>query len=191
MVCFHWFKLFKFNTHRNGIQSHWCGPQWAAASASPVSEKNADSQVSPYACIWVSVHPPGALEVSAWSPGLNLKGRQTSAWLPWALLSSSPGEAVIAPALLFFSALRRSNDARNEKRSAEDRVHGNRKASLAHWQLAGPHPFNQGVLPISPAKLWNFQLSLIYPSLKREILTIVTKPSKTRCLLESYSINWF
>ena len=42
-----------------------CDTQWAAASASPVSVKNADSQVSAYTCIWVSVHPPGALEVLA------------------------------------------------------------------------------------------------------------------------------
>ena len=68
-----------------------CDPQWAAAAAPPVSVKNADSQVSPSTCIWVSVHPPGALEVSAWSPGLNLKERQTSEWLSWALLSSFPG----------------------------------------------------------------------------------------------------
>ena len=117
-----------------------CDPQWAAASASPVSVKNADSQVSPYACIWVSERPPGALEVSAWSPGLDLKERQTCVWLPRAFLSSFPGEGVIAPGLLFFSVLRRSNDTINEKCSAEDRVHGNRKASLAHWQLAGPTP---------------------------------------------------
>lgn len=42
-----------------------CDPQWAVTSASPVSVKNADSQVSPYTCIWVSERPPGALEVSA------------------------------------------------------------------------------------------------------------------------------
>lgn len=67
----------------------------------------------------------------------------------------------------FLLVLRRSNDTINEKCSAEDRVHGNRKASLAHWQLAGPHPFSQGVLPISPAKLIYFSALAPIPSLKQ------------------------
>lgn len=77
----------------------------------------------------------------------------------------------------FLLVLRRSNDTINEKCSAEDRVHGNRKASLAHWQLAGPHPFSQGVLPISPAKLIYFSALAPIPSLKLVLTTLNLGPS--------------